>query len=78
VRSPIFPQEQGAIATMEKIMSAGKEDNGKFLNIKVEGFENAQGANYYDGEIVLWWFKSNPLIFVRYYPVSYSISFINL
>lgn len=42
------------MATMEKIMSAGKEDNGKFLNIKIEGFENAQGANYYDGEIVPW------------------------
>lgn len=26
----------------------------KFLNIKVEGFENAQGANYYDGEMVPW------------------------
>jgi hypothetical protein len=46
--------EQGAIATMKKIMSAGKEDNGKFLNIMVEGFENAQGTNYYDGEMVPW------------------------
>jgi hypothetical protein len=39
---------------MEKIMSAGKEENGKFLNIKVEDFVNAQSANYYDGEIVPW------------------------
>jgi hypothetical protein len=46
--------EQGAIATMEKIMSAGKEESGKFLNIKNEGFENVQGANYYDGELVPW------------------------
>ena len=46
--------EQGAIATMEKIMSADKEDNGRFLNIKVAGFENAQGANYYDGAGVPW------------------------
>lgn len=31
-------------------MSAGKEDNGKFLNIRVEGWEDAgKWPNVYDG-----------------------------
>lgn len=46
--------EQGAEATLEKIMSAGKEQNGQFLNIKVAGWENAQSANYYDGVNLPW------------------------
>jgi hypothetical protein len=46
--------EQGAKATLDKIMNPGNEQNGQFLNIKVSGWENSQGANYYDGANVPW------------------------
>ncbi|KAH8587164.1 putative short chain oxidoreductase [Bisporella sp. PMI_857] len=32
--------EEGAIATLGKILAAGKEDNGAFMNIRVKGWEN--------------------------------------
>ena len=47
-RADLAP-EVGAKASLEKIFSATKEDNGQFLNIKVEGWENAAGPNKYDG-----------------------------
>ena len=37
--------EQGAKATMEKIMNAGKDQNGQFLNIYMEGIGHYDGAN---------------------------------
>ena len=33
------PVEEGAKATLKRIMSAGVEESGKFLNIRVEGWE---------------------------------------
>ncbi|KAE9365578.1 dehydrogenase [Stipitochalara longipes BDJ] len=37
--------EQGAKATTEKIMKAGKEQNGQFLNIFIEGIGHYDGSN---------------------------------
>jgi len=37
--------EEGAKATTEKIMSVGKEQNDKFLNIYVKGFGHYDGTN---------------------------------
>ncbi|KAF4634955.1 hypothetical protein G7Y89_g3138 [Cudoniella acicularis] len=44
-----LPVEVGAKATLDKILGAGKEQNGKFLNIHVKGWENNAGVNSYDG-----------------------------
>jgi hypothetical protein len=41
--------EEGAKATLDRIMNAGKEENGKFLNIRVKGWEKKEGLNQYDG-----------------------------
>lgn len=32
-------------AIMEKVVGAGKEDNGKFLNVRVPGWDFYTGAN---------------------------------
>lgn len=32
-------------AIMEKVLGAGKEDNGKFLDVRVPGWERYSGAN---------------------------------
>ncbi|TVY14406.1 C-factor [Lachnellula arida] len=45
--------EVGAKATLDKILGAGKEQNGQFLNIHVKGFEKA-GPNQYDGANPPW------------------------
>lgn len=34
-----LPVEVGAKATLKKILGAGKKQNGKFLNIYIEGWE---------------------------------------
>jgi len=34
---------------LDKILGAGREDNGKFLNIHVKGWEKVEGPNVYDG-----------------------------
>lgn len=46
--------EQGAKASLEKIMGAGKEQNGQFLTIHVKGWEEAEGRNHYDGANAPW------------------------
>ncbi|RDL33851.1 NAD(P)-binding Rossmann-fold containing protein [Venustampulla echinocandica] len=46
--------ETGAKATLEAIQSHGKEFNGKFVNIRVAGWEHSEGLNQYDGEICPW------------------------
>jgi hypothetical protein len=38
-----------------KILAAGKEDNGAFMNIRVKGWENpTEGKNLYDGANYPW------------------------
>ncbi|KAF2496703.1 putative short chain oxidoreductase [Lophium mytilinum] len=50
-----LPVEVGAEATLKIVQERGKEDTGKFINIKVAGWEKAPGRmNYYDGEEVAW------------------------
>lgn len=44
----------GAEATIKIIDSATREMNGKFLNIKVPGWEENPGVNQYDGKEVPW------------------------
>jgi len=39
---------------MEVIDNATSADNGKFYNIKVPGWENAEGLNRYDGLQAPW------------------------
>lgn len=39
----------GVNAVKEMILTAGPRLNGKFMNIKVAGWENAEGPNQYDG-----------------------------
>ncbi|TVY38427.1 C-factor [Lachnellula occidentalis] len=39
----------GAKATLDKILGAGREQNGQFLNIHVKGWEEKEGPNRYDG-----------------------------
>ncbi|KAL2074163.1 hypothetical protein VTL71DRAFT_7941 [Oculimacula yallundae] len=49
-----LPAAVGAKASLEKIIAAGKEENGKFLNIRVEGYEDVEGPNRYDGKNPGW------------------------
>jgi hypothetical protein len=44
----------GAKATLDVIMSSTVADTGKFRNIKVERWENAEGPNQYDGLDAPW------------------------
>lgn len=43
-----------ANATLDIVFRVGKEDNGKFFNILVPGWEQAEGINYYDGAQPPW------------------------
>lgn len=45
---------QSATAVLDIVFRAGKEDNGKFFNIRVPGWEKAQGLNQYDGAQPPW------------------------
>ncbi|KAH8422463.1 uncharacterized protein LDX57_000218 [Aspergillus melleus] len=49
-----LPPATGAEATMQIIDSATREMNGKFLNIRVPGWEENPGVNQYDGKEVPW------------------------
>lgn len=49
-----LPVETGVTAVVEALTKAGKEMNGKFLNIKVAGWEENEGLNQYDGKIIPW------------------------
>jgi hypothetical protein len=44
--------EQGAKASLKKIMAAAKDQNGQFLNIEIEG--SPEGMNRYDGANPPW------------------------
>ena len=44
----------GVNAVKEIVLKAGRETNGKFMNILVPGGENAPGRNQYDGKEVPW------------------------
>ena len=44
----------GVNAVKEIILKAGKDMNGKFVNIHVSGWENANGPNQYDGKEIPW------------------------
>lgn len=46
--------EEGAKASLEIILRAGQDLNGKFPNILVKGWEKAEGRNQYDGSITPW------------------------
>jgi hypothetical protein len=47
--------EEGAVATLEKIIAARKEDSGAFMNVRVKGWENpTEGKNLYDGVNYPW------------------------
>ncbi|KUJ08171.1 short chain oxidoreductase [Mollisia scopiformis] len=44
----------GAKAVLDKVSAATKNDNGTFMNIHVKEYENAEGANIYDGKNPPW------------------------
>ncbi|CAI6242860.1 unnamed protein product [Periconia digitata] len=46
--------EQGVNGVYDVVVRVNKEDNGKFFNIHVPGWENADGPNQYDGKEVSW------------------------
>ncbi|PWY93008.1 NAD(P)-binding protein [Aspergillus sclerotioniger CBS 115572] len=46
--------EQSVQGILDIILPATKEDNGKFFNIRVPGWEKAEGLNQYDGAEVPW------------------------
>ncbi|TVY84087.1 putative oxidoreductase [Lachnellula suecica] len=48
--------EEGTKATLDKIIGAGKEQNGQFLNIHVKGWETVPEGklNHYDGKNAPW------------------------
>lgn len=49
-----LPPETGAEAVVDMIRNATTEQNGKFLNIHVPGWEANPGFNQYDGKEVPW------------------------
>jgi hypothetical protein len=49
-----LPVEVGARQTLDIIHRSTKEDNGKFWNIHVAGWETAPGPNQYDGKELPW------------------------
>lgn len=49
-----LPVETGARAVLDVIHKHEKEDNGKFYNVRVPGWEEKEGPNQYDGQIVPW------------------------
>ncbi|GAT30053.1 similar to short-chain dehydrogenase [Aspergillus luchuensis] len=46
--------EQSVKGLLDIIVPATQEDNGKFFNIRVPGWEQAEGLNQYDGAVVPW------------------------
>jgi len=46
--------ETGAKAVLEAVEKHGKDFNGKFLNIRVAGWEEKPGLNQYDGKALPW------------------------
>ena len=46
--------EVGVAATLKIILEADRSFNGKFQNIHVPGWENADGPNQYDGKEMPW------------------------
>jgi hypothetical protein len=44
----------GAKATLDILFRSTKEDNGRFFNIRVAGYEDVEGPNKYDGKEVAW------------------------
>ena len=46
--------ETGVSAVVDMIIKSGPEQNGKFLNIHIPGWENAPGINQYDGKELPW------------------------
>lgn len=44
-----LPVAAGASAVLEAVHKYGKEDNGKYYNIRVAGWEKNEGLNQYDG-----------------------------
>lgn len=46
--------DQSANGILEILFRITKEDNGKFFNIRVDGWEKAEGLNRYDGEEAPW------------------------
>ncbi|GAQ44828.1 SDR family oxidoreductase [Aspergillus tubingensis] len=46
--------EQSVQGLLDIIVPATQEDNGKFFNIRVPGWEQAEGLNQYDGAVVPW------------------------
>jgi hypothetical protein len=48
--------EEAASAITERLLHAGREEAGKFLNIRVEGWENGKPGkhNHYDGKELPW------------------------
>ncbi|EYE92873.1 NAD(P)-binding protein [Aspergillus ruber CBS 135680] len=49
-----LPPEIGAEAVVDMVRNATTEQNGKFLNIRVPGWEENPGFNQYDGKEVPW------------------------
>lgn len=49
-----LPVDIGVKATLDIVHGNTKQDNGKFLNIKVMGWENKEGPNQYDGAELPW------------------------
>ncbi|PLB54178.1 NAD(P)-binding protein, partial [Aspergillus steynii IBT 23096] len=46
--------DQSARGLLEVLFRVTKEDNGKFFNIRVDGWEEAEGLNRYDGAEAPW------------------------
>jgi hypothetical protein len=46
--------EQGAKASLDIIYRPDAEKNGKLLKVFVDGYQNAEGPNRYDGESAPW------------------------
>lgn len=44
----------GAADVVRILIESDQETNGKFLNIRVPGWEDAKGPNQYDGAEVVW------------------------
>ena len=49
-----LPVAVGAKAALDKLLRSTKDDNGKFYNIHVPGYEHVEGPNRYDGKEVPW------------------------
>ena len=44
----------GVRAMIDLVLKSGRDQNGKFLNIHVPGWEGAPGPNQYDGKELPW------------------------